>query len=209
MADSLDPLDPRPLPDRSAPPGQRVRKELLVKHYGPIPKADRPDEWAMIFGGATASGEAHRITVAGLAGLPPTRVVAGLHCAGRWSVLDNIWDGVAARDVVAAFPPRDGITDLVVYGHYGYSASLTLNDLTDCEALLATRLNDEPLTPEHGFPIRLVIPHRYAYKGPKWFRGWEYLTGPRRGFWEERGYHLRGDPWLEERYSYQETHPQR
>ena len=192
-----------------APPGQRVRDTLLVKHYGPIPRAGVPGTWAMSFGGRTVDGENHRLTTAELADLPQTRVVADLHCASKWSVLDNVWDGVLARDVLAAFPPAPGIEHAVVYGHYGYSANLHLDDLRDDRTVLATRLNGEPLTPEHGYPIRLIVPHLYSYKGPKWFRGWEYLAEPTRGFWEERGYHAHGDPWLEERYSYQETHPRR
>jgi DMSO/TMAO reductase YedYZ molybdopterin-dependent catalytic subunit len=79
-----------------------------------------------------------------------------------------------------------------------------MDDFASPRAVLATHLNGEQLTPEHGFPLRLVVPHLYAWKGPKWLRGIEYLRAPRRGFWEERGYHTLGDPWREERYSYQE-----
>jgi DMSO/TMAO reductase YedYZ molybdopterin-dependent catalytic subunit len=189
------------------PPGQRVRDTLLVKHYGPVPKANDPDSWAMVFAGATASAETERLTVGQLAELPQTRVVADLHCASKWSVRNNVWDGVLARDLLEIFPPDPAINEVIVYGHYGYSANVQLSDLVSDQSLLATRLNGEPLTPEHGFPVRLIVPHLYSYKGPKWFRGWEYLREPRRGFWEERGYHLNGDPWNEERYSYQETHP--
>ena len=195
--------------DPAVPPGQRVRDRLLVKHYGPIPRANDPDSWTMVFGGATATGSTERLTVKELAELPQTQVVAALHCASKWSVLDNVWDGVLARDLLAAFPPAAGVNDVIVYGHYGYSASLRVEDLADAQAVIATQLNGEPLAPEHGFPVRLIVPHLYSYKGPKWFRGWEYLRTARRGFWEERGYHLHGDPWLEERYSYQETHPRR
>lgn len=197
-------------PDQGAvPPGQEVKERLPVKHYGPIPRADDPSSWAMVFGGSTASGEVHRLTVGELEAMPQTRVVADLHCASKWSVQNNQWDGVLAAELLAAFPPAAGTEHAIVYGHYGYSASVTLADLQAPGTLLATRLGAEPLAPAHGFPVRLIVPHRYAYKGPKWFRGWEYLTEPRRGFWEERGYHLHGDPWLEERYSYQETHPRR
>jgi DMSO/TMAO reductase YedYZ molybdopterin-dependent catalytic subunit len=197
-------------PDENlVPPGQRARDRLLVKHYGPVPKVAERDSWTMVFGGATTSGEGHRLTVGELDELPQSRVTAALHCASKWSVLDNVWDGVLAGELLKAFPPAAGINDIIVYGQYGYSATLTVSDLAASHSLLATGLNGEPLAPEHGFPVRLIVPHRYSYKGPKWFRGWEYLDAPRRGFWEERGYHLRADPWLEERYSYQETHPRR
>jgi len=124
-------------------------------------------------------------------------------------VLNNQWDGVLAAELLARFPPAPGAADVIAYAQYGYSTTLTVNDLAEGGTLVATHLNGEPLAPEHGFPVRLIVPHCYAYKSPKWFRGWEYLHEPRRGFWEERGYHVRGDPWQEERYSYQETHPQR
>jgi DMSO/TMAO reductase YedYZ molybdopterin-dependent catalytic subunit len=195
--------------DGAVPPGQRARERLLVKHYGPVPKAGDPDSWAMVFGGHTAAGPRHRLTVGELNDMPQTQVTAALHCASKWSVLDNIWDGVLAGHLLKAFPPAAGVEDVIVYAQYGYSATLTVDDLARSHSLLATRLNGEPLAPEHGFPVRLIVPHLYSYKGPKWFRGWEYLDAPRRGFWEERGYHLRGDPWLEERYSYQETRPRR
>jgi len=193
----------------AVPPGQEVKERLLVKHYGPIPRAEDPASWSMVFGGRTASGEVHRLTVGELDAMTQTRVVADLHCASKWSVQDNRWDGVLTADLIARFAPALNTEHVIVYGHYGYSANLTVADLLADGTLLATRLNDQPLAPEHGFPVRLIVPHRYSYKGPKWFRGWEYLAEQRRGFWEERGYHLRGDPWLEERYSYQETHPRR
>jgi DMSO/TMAO reductase YedYZ molybdopterin-dependent catalytic subunit len=180
-----------------------------VQHYGPIPRAAEPLSWAMIFGGVTASGTVHQLTVGDLAAMPQTRVVADLHCAGKWSVRDNQWEGVLTAELLRVFPASPGAADVIAYAEYGYSATLTVADLATDGVLLATRLNGAPLAPEHGFPVRLVTPHRYAYKSPKWFRGWEYLDAPRRGFWEERGYHLRGDPWQEERYSYQETHPRR
>jgi DMSO/TMAO reductase YedYZ molybdopterin-dependent catalytic subunit len=191
------------------PPGQVVRDEMRVKHYGPIPKAENAAGWSMSFGGSTAAGAAHELTVAELDELPQTRVVADFHCAGKWTVLDNSWEGVRAAEIVKRFPPADDAIGVLVYAQYGYSANVTVRDLVEHDAVLATRLNGEPLPAQHGFPVRLVVPHLYSWKSPKWFRGWEYLTEVRRGFWEERGYHLRGDPWREERYSYMERHTDR
>jgi DMSO/TMAO reductase YedYZ molybdopterin-dependent catalytic subunit len=94
---------------------------------------------------------------------------------------------------------------VLVWAEYGYSTNLPIADLADPSAILATHRDGEPLTAEHGWPLRLVVPHRYAWKGPKWVRGIEYLVGDRRGFWEERGYHNVADPWLEQRYAYQEV----
>lgn len=94
--------------------------------------------------------------------------------------------------------PCDGL------GEYGYSSNLRLADFADPRTVFATHRNGEPLTVEHGFPVRLVVPQLYAWKGPKWVRAVEYMRADRRGFWEERGYHNRADPWNEQRYSYQE-----
>lgn len=192
--------------DRSLPPGQSGRTDRPVRHYGPVPRVRDRDAWSMSFGGATKTDESFTVTLAELEQLPRTGLQADMHCAGKFTTLDNHWEGVLARDVVAAYPPLPGITEVIVYGQYGYSANVRLEDLLSDQAILATRQDGAPLAPEHGFPVRLVIPHLYSWKGPKWFRGWEYLLQPRRGFWEERGYHLRGQVWAEERWSYQETH---
>jgi DMSO/TMAO reductase YedYZ molybdopterin-dependent catalytic subunit len=154
--------------------------------------------------GATASGEEHVVDGAGFADLPRCTVRGDLHCVTRWTVPDNTWSGVATRTLLDLFPPRDDVEDVMVWAEYGYSANLRLSDLASPRSVLATHHEGEPLTPEHGWPLRLVVPHLYAYKGPKWVRGIEYLTEPGRGFWEQRGYHRVGDAWREERWAYQE-----
>lgn len=172
-------------------------------HYGPVPRA-RPDRWRFTVGGATADDTEREFRLADLLALPVADVVADLHCATHWSVLDQRWSGVLARDVIELAPPADGVDQVLVFAEYGYSATVRLEDLASARAVLATALDGRALTPEHGAPMRLVIPHLYSWKGPKWVRGWNYLAEPQRGFWEERGYHMRGDAWLEERYAYQE-----
>lgn len=92
----------------------------------------------------------------------------------------------------------------MVWAEYGYSANLRLADFADPRTIFATHRNGEPLTAEHGFPVRLIVPGLYAWKGPKWVRAVEYMRADRRGFWEERGYHNLADPWREQRYSHQE-----
>ncbi len=129
-------------------------------------------------------------------------MVGDLHCVTKWTVLDNTWEGVLARTLMDAVPPADDVSHVMVWAEYGYSANMSLDDFA-C-GMLATHRNASVLTPEHGFPVRLVVPQLYAWKGPKWVRGVEYLEGDRRGFWEERGYHNGADPWREERYAYQE-----
>jgi DMSO/TMAO reductase YedYZ molybdopterin-dependent catalytic subunit len=189
------------------PPGQRLVPALKVKHYGRVPRAD-PERWSMVFSaggpGPGAPEDLGRLTAAALAGLPQRQVEVDLHCASGWSAQGIVWEGVPASVLLERFPPPPGTVGVLAYAEYGYSANVRVADLLHSTTLLATRLNGEPLPAEHGFPVRLVVPHLYAHKSPKWFRGWEYLTVLRRGFWEERGYHLTGNPWAEERYSYME-----
>jgi len=174
-----------------------------VLHYGRVPKL-RPDTWQLTVAGATADGEQHSLDLAGLGELPRTQVVGDLHCVTRWTVAGCRWEGVAARTLIDLFPPHAAAEYVMVWAEYGYSANLRLEDFASPRALFATHCDGAPLSPEHGWPLRLVVPHLYAWKGPKWVRGIEYLTEPGRGFWEQRGYHEHADPWHEERYSYQE-----
>jgi len=189
------------------PPGQRL-SDLRVKHYGRVP-AGEPETWTTVFGvdrglDDGSADELGRLTAGELATWPQTEVVADLHCASGWTARDLTWQGVPTAAVLQRFPPPAGTVGVMAYAQYGYSANVRLADLLQPTTLLATGLNGKPLPREHGFPLRLVVPHLYAHKSPKWFRGWEYLVRPRRGFWEQRGYHLVGDPWAEERYSYME-----
>lgn len=192
------------------PPGQQALPHPKVKHYGPVPRAV-PQRWTMSFGvrsgkedDAGLTGELGRLTAVGLDELPQVSATGDLHCASGWSAQGLRWEGVPTSAVLDLFPPPPGTLGVLAYAEYGYSTNVRLEDLRRPTSLLATRLDGEPLAPEHGFPVRLVVPHLYGYKSAKWFRGWEYLLTPVRGFWEERGYHLVGDPWSGERYSYME-----
>jgi DMSO/TMAO reductase YedYZ molybdopterin-dependent catalytic subunit len=189
------------LPPGRLPPGQYVPRGWPVLHYGPVPRTDLA-RWDLRVFGETASGEVSRWDWAAFGELPRTEVVADFHCVTKFSTFDNRWGGVAVSTLLELAPPAAGATHALAWAEYGYSANLSLEDLA--QGVLATHWDGEPLTVEHGWPLRLVVPHRYAWKGPKWLRGIEYLDADRRGFWEERGYHNRADPWREERWSYQE-----
>ncbi len=188
--------------DTRLPPGQYIPRGWPVLHYGPVPKF-APEKWDLRVFGATAVETT--LTWDDFGALPRTEVHADFHCVTKFSVLDNIWTGVATAEILRLAPPRPSVTHVMVWAEYGYSANMRLADFADGSALFATHRNGEPLTPDHGFPVRLIVPHLYAWKGPKWVRGFEYMTQDRRGFWEERGYHNRADPWQEQRYSYQEA----
>ena len=191
------------VPADRLPPGQYIPRGWPVLHYGPVPSFDE-NAWDFKVFGSTAGGD-RTWTWPGFADLPRTDVQADFHCVTKFSVLDSTWTGVSTAAVLAAAPPAPEATHVMVWAEYGYSANLRLDDFADPAALFVTHRDGEPLTAEHGFPLRLVVPHLYAWKGPKWVRGVEYLTEDRRGFWEERGYHNRADPWQEQRYSYQES----
>jgi DMSO/TMAO reductase YedYZ molybdopterin-dependent catalytic subunit len=105
---------------------------------------------------------------------------------------------------MAAAPPDPGVSHVMIWAEYGYSANVRMGDFDRATTLFATELDEKALSPERGFPVRIVVPHLYAWKSVKWVRAIEYLTEDRRGFWEERGYHNVADPWREQRYSYQE-----
>lgn len=186
------------------PPGQELHESLRVMHYGRPPQF-RPDSWDFQVLGATEDGGATRWTYEDLMSLPQCDVTADLHCVTRYTVLDLVWSGVAAATILELAPPAPEATHVLVWADRGYTANLRIDDLASASSVLAHSCGGTPLPVEHGWPLRLVVPHRYAWKGPKWVRGFEYLTEDRRGFWEERGYHNIGDPWLEQRYSYQES----
>lgn len=189
--------------DPRLPPGQYVPRGLPVIHYGRVP-AFRPETWDLRVYGATASGREHRFGWDDFLRLPRTSVVADFHCVTKFSVLGQEWRGVAPADLVRAAPPDPGVRHVMIWAEYGYSANLRWSDLLAPGTLFATELGGQPLTPEHGAPVRAIVPHLYAWKSVKWVRAVEYLLEDRRGFWEERGYHNVADPWREQRYSYQE-----
>ncbi|CAA9337295.1 MAG: Sulfite oxidase and related enzymes [uncultured Frankineae bacterium] len=201
---------PSPASERTAdaaaerlPPGQYVPRGWPVLHYGRVPDVDLAS-WDLTVWGATADGSSRRWDWAAFGRLPRTEITADLHCVTKFSVLDNAWTGVSTAVLLREVPPAPSVTSVVVWAEYGYSANMRLEDFASPQALLATAHDGDPLTADHGAPVRLVVPHLYAWKGPKWVRSVEYLVEDRRGFWEERGYHNRADPWREQRYSYQE-----
>jgi DMSO/TMAO reductase YedYZ molybdopterin-dependent catalytic subunit len=185
------------------PPGQYIPAAWPVLHYGPVPTF-HADTWDLRVLGATESGSEHRWSWDELAHLPRCEVVADFHCVTKFTVPGIAWEGIAAAELLRAAPPDAAVTHVMVWADFGYSANLAIADFAADDTLFATHREGEELTPEHGYPLRLVVPSRYAWKSVKWVRAVEYLTKDRRGFWEERGYHNTADPWREQRYSYQE-----
>ncbi|MFC7587552.1 molybdopterin-dependent oxidoreductase [Nonomuraea antimicrobica] len=185
------------------PPGQYVPRGRPVIHYGRVP-AFKPDTWDFRVFGATASGQEHCLSWDDFERLPRTTSIADFHCVTKFSLMANEWRGVAPATIMGAAPPGPGVRHVMIWAEYGYSANLRMSDFAAPGTLFAMELDEKPLSPDRGFPLRIVVPHLYAWKSVKWVRGIEYLLEDRRGFWEERGYHNVADPWREQRYSYQE-----
>lgn len=193
-------------PDEGLPPGQYVPRGWPVLHYGPVPKF-RPEDWYLRVFGSTASGRECKWMWPEVEAMPRGVVTADFHCVTKFTIPGVRWDGILATTLVELVPPAGDATHVMVWAEYGYSANLRMADFLADTTVLATHRDSERLTPDHGAPLRMVVPHLYAWKSVKWVRAVEYLTADRRGFWEERGYHNIADPWREQRYSYQEDAP--
>ncbi|MGB6455558.1 MAG: molybdopterin-dependent oxidoreductase [Streptosporangiaceae bacterium] len=185
------------------PPGQYIPRTLPVLHYGPIPSFD-PASWHLRVFGATDSSSETQLRWTDVAALPVSEVTADFHCVTKFTVPGITWAGILATELLRRFPPAAAVTHVMIWADFGYSANVRIGDFAADTSLLATHCDGARLSPEHGYPLRLLVPHLYAWKSVKWVRAIEYLTADRRGFWEERGYHNTADPWREQRYSYQE-----
>jgi len=133
--------------------------------------------------------------------LPQVTVTSDVHCVTGWSKLGNEWRGVAFEELMKHIRPKPQAMHVMVHSFGGYTTNVPLADLRRDNVLFAHSHNGEPLAPEHGGPLRLVVPHLYLWKSAKWVRGLVFIAQERPGFWEMYGYHIRGDPWKEERYS--------
>jgi DMSO/TMAO reductase YedYZ molybdopterin-dependent catalytic subunit len=184
------------------PPGQYEARGWPVLQFGQVPTVDPATThiraWGAVEQPTTWTIETFRQA------FPTTTVRADFHCVTKFSVFDNDWYGVAAPAVFTHLRPTADATHVLFHGAEGYTTNVPLDAVLDDDVLFAWRRNGEDLTREHGWPLRLILPKRYAWKSAKWLTGIEVLTADRRGFWEERGYHNDADPFREQRYSYQE-----
>ncbi|HUL48632.1 MAG TPA: sulfite oxidase-like oxidoreductase [Gemmatimonadales bacterium] len=183
-------------PER-VPPGQVVTTKWPVLHYGDVPVVDTAT-WTFDVSGLVE--HPFTLSYAELLALPQTQVRCDIHCVTRWSRLDNTFEGVAVQSLLERAGVQPGAAYCVVFAEQGFTTNLPLADLDRPENLIALKHDGAPLTPEHGGPARLLVPHLYFWKSAKWVRGLELLAHDMPGFWEQNGYHMRGDPWLEERY---------
>ncbi len=180
------------------PPGQVVTQRFPVLHYGAIPPFD-PLAWTFrVFGEVEERAE---WSYDEFMALPTVKVMSDVHCVTRWTKLDNLWEGVAFKEVLSRLKLKPEARFVMVHADGGYVTNVPLALLFDDDVLFAFRHNGENLTPEHGWPLRLVVPKLYFWKSAKWVRGLELMKEDRPGFWEIRGYNNHGDPWKEQRYS--------
>ncbi len=183
--------------DGRLPPGQSLTLKWPVLHEGRIPKFD-PATWTLETRGQVETPLT--LTWDEFKALPRKRVTADFHCVTTWSKFDNEWEGVPFREICDRTRPKPEAKFVMVRGDGGYTTNVPLDDLLRDNVLLADWHAPEPLTDEHGGPLRLVVPHLYAWKSAKWLRGFDFLDADRAGFWEQVGYHMYGDPFLEQRY---------
>jgi DMSO/TMAO reductase YedYZ molybdopterin-dependent catalytic subunit len=190
------------------PPGQSLTQKFPVLHYGPVPKFN-PSTWDLRVWGEVE--EEKRWNWEEFNQLPRSKIRLDIHCVTRWSKFDTEWEGVSLRVLIdqGLIKPLPAARYLLQHAEYGFTVNLPLEVALQDNFLLATHFNGEPLTPDHGYPLRAVVGHipdqedlktPYFWKGAKWLRGLQFLAHDRPGFWEQAGYHNEADVWKEERF---------
>ena len=181
------------------PPGQYLTDKWPVLHAGDVPAADLATWTFRVFGDVENEVE---LTWEQFNELPRATNTQDIHCVTRWSKFDTSFEGVHWRELAKLAKPHDTARFAIAHAEAGFTSNVPLSFLEDGNALLATHGDGEVLTPEHGYPLRLVIPGKYFWKSAKWLRGLELSATDKPGFWERYGYHNDADPWAEERYSF-------
>lgn len=191
------------------PPGQSLTQRFPVLHYGPVPPFN-PETWSLrVFGEVETEVT---WTWEQFQQLPRTQVQMDLHCVTRWSKFDTVWEGVSLATLVnqGVIKLKPTAKYLLQHCEYDFTVNIPLEVALAPNFLLATHYDGQPLTPDHGYPLRGVIGHvlgaehktPYLWKGGKWLRGLEFMAQDRLGFWEQAGYHNEADVWKEERFAY-------
>ena len=181
------------------PPGQYLTEKWPVLHAGSVPHVEL-ETWDLRIWGEVD----HELTLGWeeLRALPSVEVTQDIHCVTRWSKFDLAFKGVPWRELAPLVAPRPGARYAIAHAEQGFTANVPVSFLEREGALLAYEADGEPLSPEHGWPLRLVIPGKYFWKSAKWLRGIELSASDKPGFWERYGYHNEADPFEEQRYSF-------
>jgi DMSO/TMAO reductase YedYZ molybdopterin-dependent catalytic subunit len=184
--------------EQRLPPGQHLTQDWPVLDLGITPNISR-ERWRLDVYGAVETSLFWDF--AQLSAQPQSSFISDIHCVTTWSRYDNAWEGLSTRALLAACQPKPEARFVVLQSHDGYTTNLSLDDFAADDALLAHTWQGQPISGEHGGPVRMVVPHLYFWKSAKWLQRIEFVIDDKPGYWEVRGYHNRGDPWLEQRYS--------
>ena len=183
------------------PPGQALTAKWPVLHYGGVPKVDpRSAGWSLrVFG---LVEEPYELTYDEIRAMPAVDVVCDMHCVTHWSRLDNTFTGVPTKAVVDRARPKPEARFVLCHSEAGFTVNVPLDEFTAHDCLLAYAWDGKDITPDHGWPLRGLVPRLYLWKSAKWIRGIELRATDAPGFWEQNGYHMHGDPWVEERFGW-------
>ena len=183
-------------PER-VPPGQYVTERFPVLHAGVTPTIDL-STWDFGIEGLVL--DPVTMSLDEIKASPSVDLTYDIHCVTKWSKLDTTWTGVRVADLMAGVEINPAATHVVVFAEHGFTANLPIEDFVAENNLFAWGYDGEDLELEHGWPLRLVVPHLYFWKSVKWVRGVRFVDADEPGFWERNGYHMYGDPWREQRY---------
>jgi len=188
---------PEPEESNRVPPGQHLAKGFPVLTYGDTPQITT-DNWEFNVWGLVKE---KTFSWSDFMAMPQHDFTKDFHCVTRWSKLDVQWTGIKVTDLMKQLELDSKASHIIIHCYGGYTTNLPLGEFVKEENFFAHTLFDEPLPVKHGGPMRLVVPHLYAWKSAKWINGLEFLDHEALGFWELNGYHHRGEPWAQERYS--------
>jgi DMSO/TMAO reductase YedYZ molybdopterin-dependent catalytic subunit len=182
------------------PPGQFLTERFPVLHYGTTPHYANLDDWSFRVFGLVETEQT--FTWADLMALPTHTQTVDIHCVTRWSKLDTQWTGIPWRILLKLLQVKPEATHVMAHCEQGFTTNIALSVLDDDDTMLTYLYQGQPLEPDHGYPLRLLVPKKYFWKSAKWIRGLEFMASDRPGFWERNGYHMAGDPWKEERFGW-------
>lgn len=182
------------------PPGQTLTQGFPVLHYGSVPYYNDMSLWNFRLFGLVE--EDVTLSYQQFIALPRREFHNDIHCVTTWSKLDNVWEGVAVAEVMKQVKLKPEAKYVMLHAEHGWTTNLPLEDFLRETSFFALKHNGALLTPDHGYPVRMVVPHLYFWKSAKWLRGIEFMQNDKPGFWERNGYHMYGDPWDEQRYDF-------
>jgi len=197
MAEIKKIVSPDTLRGNRLPPGQRLTDKWPVLHYGKVYKI-KPEDWSLKITGLVE--EERVIPYREFDALPKAEVFSDIHCVTTWSRYNNTWEGVGTGVIKDLVKINPAVHYVMVEGEGGFTTNLSLDDFFQADVLFALKHDGQPISAEHGGPVRLVVPRLYFWKSAKWVTGLRFMAQDEPGFWESNGYHIHGDPWVEERY---------